>query len=155
MSLTGIAALIAAASFAVLALTAVYVAVRLTAVFGAAAALIRQAGEGQRAALARVNAVADRASAQLDRAEAITASMDELGAGMEELAGQVSAVAAFGRTVAGSVISGPAGKVAAVAYGVRHAVSLRRGGGRRTLPGELVAEGRDPGIVRGGNGARR
>lgn len=155
MSLTGIAALITAASFAVLALTAVYAAVRLNRLFGAATALIRQTSEGQRSALARVNAAVDRASAQLDRTETINASMDELGAGMEELAGQVGAMAAFGRTVAGSVVSGPVGKAAAVAYGVRHAVGLRRGGGRRALPGEIVADGQDPGLVRDKNGARR
>lgn len=137
MSLTGIAALIAAVSFAVLALTAVYVAVRLSGVFGAATALIRQTGERQQAALARVNAAVDRANAQLDRTGEINASMDELGAGMTELAGQVTAMAAFGKTIAGAVVGGPVGKAAAVAYGLRHAVALRRGP-RRALPGEVV-----------------
>ncbi|HEX8008541.1 MAG TPA: hypothetical protein VF482_19185, partial [Trebonia sp.] len=56
------------------------------------------------------------------------------GAGMSELAGQMSALAGFGRAVA----SGPVGRAAAVAYGVRHAVTLRRGGARRTLPGRVV-----------------
>ena len=72
-----------------------------------------------------------------DRAEVVAASMDELGAGMTELAGQVSALAGFGRTLAGTVVSGPVGRAAAVGYGVWHAVGLRRGG-RRALPGEVV-----------------
>jgi uncharacterized protein YoxC len=138
MSLTGIAALIAAVSFAVIALTTVYVAVRLSRLFGAAATWIRQASEGQESVLARVNAVVDRTNAQLDRTEAVTGGMDKLGEGMTELAGQVNAMAAFGRSVAGSLVGGPVGKAAAVAYGVRHAVGLRRGSRRRTLPGEVV-----------------
>ena len=64
----------------------------------------------------------DRAGRQLDRTESVAASMDELDAGMAELAGQVTALAGLGRTIAG----GPVGRVGALAYGVRHAVSLRR-----------------------------
>jgi len=42
--------------------------------------------------------------------------------------------------VAGAVVGGPIGRAAAVAYGVRHAVGLRRGTRTRTgaLPGQLV-----------------
>ncbi|MGH3171836.1 MAG: DUF948 domain-containing protein [Trebonia sp.] len=154
MSLTGIAALIAAVSFAVIALTAVYVAVRLSRLFGAAAALIRQTGEGQESMLARVNAVVDRTNSQLDRTEAVTGGMDKLGEGMNDLAGQVNALAAFGRTVAGSVVGGPVGKAAAVAYGVRHAMGLRNGK-RRTLRGEIVDGGRGALSVEGKKGAAR
>ena len=78
-------------------------------------------------------AAVDRAGRQLDRTESVTDSMDELGAGMTELAGQVTALAGLGRAIAG----GPVGRVAALAYGVRHAVSLRRTT-RRTLPGRVV-----------------
>ena len=53
--------------------------------------------------------------------------MDELGTGMTELAGQVTALAGLGRAIAG----GPVGRVGALAYGVRHAVSLRRTPGAR------------------------
>ena len=67
--------------------------------------------------------------------------MDELGAGMAELAGQVSAVAGFGRALAG----GPVGRAAAVAYGVRRAVGLRREA-RRALTGAVVA--REDGAAR-------
>lgn len=138
MSVTGIAALIAAVSFAVLALTAVIVAIRLTGVLGALTALIREVGEGHETVLARVNAAVDRTNAQLDRTEAVTVGMDKLGEGMHELSDQVNALTAFGRSMAGAVVGGPAGKAAAVAYGVRHAVGQRRNGGRRTLPGEIV-----------------
>jgi hypothetical protein len=33
---------------------------------------------------------------------------------------------------------GPVGRMGALAYGVRHAVSLRRGGPRNALPGRVV-----------------
>jgi hypothetical protein len=133
MTVTGIAALIAAGSFAVLAVAGAYLAVRLTRVLGDATALIRETRADQQALLARASAAVDRAHAQLDRAEAVSGSMDELGAGMSELAGQMSALAGLGRAVA----AGPVGRAAAVAYGVRHAMTLRRAG-RRTLPGRVV-----------------
>ena len=87
MSATGIAALIAAGSFAVLALTGVYLAIRVTRVLGDAATLVRETRAGQEALLVRANAAVDRANDQLDRAAVVNASMDELGAGMAELAG--------------------------------------------------------------------
>ena len=86
------------------------------------------------AAVDGAQAAVDRAGGQLDRTESVTASMDELGTGMAELAGQVTALAGLGRAIAG----GPVGRVGALAYGVRHAVSLRRAGSRRTLPGRVV-----------------
>ena len=133
MSLTSVAALIAAMSFAVLACTGVYLAVRLTRVVGDAAALVRETRADQQDLLARANAAVDRAHAQLDSTEAVSARMDELGAGMTELAGQLSALAGLGRALA----AGPVGRAAAVAYGVRHAVTLRRDA-RRALPGQVV-----------------
>jgi uncharacterized protein YoxC len=138
MSLTGVAALIAAVSLAVLACAGLYLAVRLTRVLDDASALVRETRADQKVLVARANAAVDRASAQLDRAEVVSASMDELGAGMTELAGQVSALAGFGRTLAGTVVGGPVGRTAAVGYGVWHAVGLRRGTRRRALPGEVV-----------------
>lgn len=139
MTLTGLAALIAAVSFAVLAVTVVYLAVRCSRLLGDAATLVRETKAGQQALLVRANAAVDRANAQLDRHEAVTASMDELGASVTELAGQASALAGIGRTVAGALIGGPAGKAAAIAYGVRHAVGIRRGTRQRqALPGRVV-----------------
>jgi|SRR6516162_9077798 len=133
MNLTSVAALIAAMSFAVLACAGVYLAVRLTRVLGDAATLVREMRADQQALFARANAAVDRAHAQLDRTEGVSASMDELGDSVTELNGQLSALAGLGRALA----AGPVGRAAAVAYGVRHAVVLRRGA-RRALPGQVV-----------------
>jgi hypothetical protein len=62
--------------------------------------------------------------------------MDELGTGMTELAGQVTALAGLGRTIA----AGPVGRMGALAYGVRHAVG-RRSRRRRTLPATVIENG--------------
>lgn len=140
MNLTGVAALIAAVSFAVLACAGVYLAIRFTKVLGDAATLVRETRADQQALFARANAAVDRASAQLDRTEAATTAVADLGDSMTELAGQASALAGIGKTVAGAVVGGPVGKAAAVASGIRYAVSLRRGTASRpgALPGEVV-----------------
>jgi uncharacterized protein YoxC len=140
MSLTGIAALIAAVSFAVLACAGVYLAVRFTRVLGDAATLVRETQAGQQALFARAGAAVERAHAQLDKAEAVTTSMDDLGESITELAGQAATLAGLGRTVGGALVSGPLGRAAAVAYGVRHAVGIRRGTRPRrgALPGQVV-----------------
>jgi uncharacterized protein YoxC len=149
MSLTGIAALIAALSFAVLACAGVYLAVRFTRVLDDAATLVRDTRSDQRALFARANTAVDRANAQLDLTEAATASVGELGTAMTELAGQASALAGIGRTVAGAVVGGPLGKAAAVAYGIRHAVAVRSGTRRRRpLPGQVVAGAERPAAER-------
>ena len=153
--MTGIAALIAAVSFAVLVLTVVIVAIRLSGLFGAAATLIKETRDGQESLLARANAAVDRTNATLDRTETVTVSMDKLGAGMNELSDQVNALSAFGKTMAGAVVSGPAGKAAAVAYGFRHAVGLRTGGSRRTLRGEVVEKKETARSVRDRKGPAR
>jgi len=140
MSLTGVAALIAAVSFAVLAGAGLYLAVRFTRLLGDAATLVRETRSDQQALFARANTAVDRANAQLDLTEAATASVGELGTAMTELAGQASALAGVGRTVAGAVVGGPIGRAAAVAYGVRHAVGVRTGARtRRPLAGQVLA----------------
>lgn len=150
MTTIGIAAMIAAVSFAVLVLTGVIIAIRLSGVISAAGTLIKETKDGQESLLARANAAVERTNATLDRTETVTSSMDKLGAGMNELSDQVNALSAFGRTVAGAVVSGPAGKAAAVAYGVKHAVVLRsKNGGKRTLPGQVVADTHPRRAVRG------
>jgi len=135
MSLTGVAALIAAVSFAVTASAVVYLALRFTRVLSDAATLVRESRADSRALFARANAAVDRASAQLDRTEEATAAVADLGDSMTELAGQASALAGIGRSVAGAVVGGPVGRAAAVAYGVRHAIGLRRG--TMSRPGAL------------------
>ena len=127
MSLTGVAALIAAVSFAVIACTVVYLALRATRVLSDAATLVRETQVGQRSLFARANAAIDRAETQLASTEAATAAVADLGDSMTELAGQAKALAGIGRSVAGAVVGGPVGRAAAVAYGVRHAIGLRRG----------------------------
>jgi hypothetical protein len=147
MNAAELAALIAAVFWALLVCVGVFVLFRLGRLLSESSRLVadvRERGDVllQRAqtAVDGAQAAVDRAGQQLDRTESVTASMDELGAGMTELAGQVTALAGLGRAIA----SGPVGRVAAVAYGVRHAVGLRRPA-RRTLPGHLVKRGELPG----------
>jgi methyl-accepting chemotaxis protein len=141
--MTGLAALIAAISFALLALAGVFALVKMARLMSESTRLVtsvRERGDvlidRAQAAVDGAQAAVDRAGRQLDRAETVTASMDELGAGMAELAGQVTALTSLGKAIAG----GPAGRAAALAYGVRHAVGLRRAA-RRALPGSVVERG--------------
>src|ERR1700761_4173630 len=156
MTLTGVAALIVAVSFAVLACAGVYLAVRFTRVLGDAATLVRETRADQQALFARANAAVDRASAQLDRTEAATAAVADLGDSMTELAGQASALAGIGKSVAGAVVGGPLGRAAALAYGVKHAVGVRRGTVQRqgALPGRVVSGAELPAAGRGRTRAR-
>lgn len=157
MNLTGVAALVAAVSFAVLACAGVYLAIRFTKVLGDAATLVRETRTDQQALFVRANAAVDRATAQLDRTEAATAAVADLGDSMTELAGQANALAGIGKTVAGAVVSGPVGKAAAVASGIRYAVGLRRGIANRpgALPGEIVSKAELAPATRRKAGARR
>jgi hypothetical protein len=148
MNAAELAALIAAVFWALLVCVGVFVLFRLGRLLSESSRLVadvRERGDVllQRAqtAVDGAQAAVDRAGQQLDRTESVTAGLDELGAGMTELAGQVTALAGLGRVIAG----GPVGRVAAVAYGVRHAVALRRRPGRRTLPGHLVKRDERPG----------
>jgi len=138
------AALIAAVFWALLVSVGVLVLFRLGRLLGESSRLVADLRERGDVLLQRAQAAADgaqaavdRAGRQLDRAESVTASMDELGTGMAELAGQVTALAGLGRAIAG----GPVGRMGALAYGVRHAVSLRR---PRALSGHVVERG-EPG----------
>ena len=140
-----LAALIAAVFWALLVCVGVFVLFRLGRLLSESSKLVadvRERGDvlltRAQAAVDGAQAAVDRAGKQLDQTESVTASMDELGAGMAELAKQVTAVAGLGR----AITAGPVGRVAAVAYGVRHAVSLRRpdpgNARRRTLPGRVL-----------------
>ncbi len=143
MNAAELAALIAAVFWALLVCVGVFVLFRLGRLLSESSKLVadvRDRGDVllQRAqqAVDGAQAAVDRAGRQLDRSESVTASMDELGAGMTELADQVSALAGLGRAIAG----GPVGRVGALAYGVRHAVSLRRTP-KAALPGRVVERG--------------
>ena len=146
MNAAELAALIAAVFWAVLVCVGVFVLFRLGRLLSQSSKLVadvRERGDvlltRAQAAVDGAQAAADRAGKQLDRTESVTASMDELSAGMTELAGQVTALAGLGRAIA----AGPVGRMGALAYGVRHAMSLRRPGGaaRRTLPGSVMDRG--------------
>jgi uncharacterized protein YoxC len=121
-----VAAMIAAVSFAVLVIAAIVALIRLANALKGATKLV---ADGQEI-LGRASAAVDRANGQLDRTDVVAASMDELGTGMAQLADQVQTVAGLGRALAAS----PAGKAAAFAHGVRHAVGKRR---HPTVRGEL------------------
>ena len=140
-----LAALIAAVFWALLVCVGVFVLFRLGRLLSESSKLVadvRERGDvlqqQAEAAVDGAQAAVDRAGRQLDRAESVTASMDELGAGMTDLARQVTALAGVGR----ALTAGPVGRAAALAYGVRHAVSLRRSGpknaGGRALPGRVL-----------------
>jgi hypothetical protein len=142
MNAAELAALIAAVFWALLVCVGVFVLFRLGRLLSESSKLVADVRErsdvlltSAQAAVDGAQAAVDRAGCQLDRTESVTASMDELGAGMSELAGQVNALAALGRAIA----AGPAGRLGALAYGVRHATSLRRP--RRTLPGRVIGRG--------------
>jgi X-X-X-Leu-X-X-Gly heptad repeat protein len=140
MNAAELAALIAAVAFAVLVCVGVFVLFRLGRFLSEGSKLMAETRERggvlldrAQAAVDGAQAAVDRADRQLDHSASVTASMTELGDGMSELAGQVSALTGGVRAIA----SGPVGRVGAVAYGIRHAVSLRRSG-RRTVPGRVV-----------------
>ena len=153
MNAAELAALIAAVFWALLVCVGVFVLFRLGRLLSESSKLVadvRERGDvlltGAQATVDGAQAAVDRAGRQLDRSESVTASMDELGTGMAELAGQVTALAGLGRMIADS----PVGRTAALAYGVRHAVGLRRAA-RRTLPGRVIERGE---LARGGKVAR-
>jgi uncharacterized protein YoxC len=139
------AALIAAVFWALLVTVGVFVLFRLGRLVNESTKLVTEVREHGDTLLQRAHqavdgaqAAVDRANTQLDQTESVTASMDELNTGMSELAGQVTALAGLGRSIAG----GPVGRTAALAYGVRHAISLRRAGAtKRTVPGRVVGRG--------------
>lgn len=158
MNVAELAALIAAVFWALLVCVGVFVLFRLGRFLSESSRLVadlRVRGDMllQRAQTAAdgAQAAVDRAGRQLDRTESVAAGMDELGAGMNELAGQVTALAGLGRSIA----NGPVGRAGALAYGVKHAVGLRRSG-RRTLPGRVVERGAlaETGSSRRGRGSR-
>jgi uncharacterized protein YoxC len=138
-----IAALIAAVFWALLVCVGVFVLARLGRLLSESSRLVvalRERGDvllqRAQAAVDGAQAAVDRANQQLDRTESVTASMNELEAGMTELAGQVTALAGLGRAIG----DGPVGRVGALAYGVRHAVNLRRTN-RRPVPGRVMERG--------------
>ncbi len=169
MNAAALAALIAAVFWALLVCVGVVVLLRLGRLLSASTALVSDVRERTdvllqraQAAVDGAQAAVDRAGQQLGRTESVTASMDELGAGMAELAALVrgdelapggdppGSPRSWGEAFPPKPPRPPWGRTAALAYGVRHAVGLRRAG-RRTLPGRVVERGQ---LARGGKAAR-
>ena len=143
MNTAELAALIAAVFWALLVCVGVFVLFRVARLMSESTRLVADLRERADVLLQRAQtavdgaqAAVDRADRQLDKTESVTASMDELGAGMAELAGQVTALAGLGRAIA----AGPVGRTAALAYGVRRAIGLRRAA-RRTVRGRVMERG--------------
>ncbi|HEX9066624.1 MAG TPA: hypothetical protein VF843_16060, partial [Streptosporangiaceae bacterium] len=122
-----LAALIAAAFFAVAMCAAVYVLARLGGLIGAATKLVTSYQAGADDLLARSRATVDRADAQLARTGALADGVDEVAASMSELSEQVSAVAGTARVIA-TGLGTPVLRIAAAGHGVRYALALRRSG---------------------------
>jgi uncharacterized protein YoxC len=125
MNTAQLAALIAAVFFAAGVCVAAYALIKLARLLTEATRLLTGTREQADLVVRQAQAAIDRTNEQLDRTDAITANMNEVSANVAELTGHVSALAGLGRALA----AGPVGKAAAVAYGVRHAVGMRRGGG--------------------------
>src|SRR5712692_1020814 len=95
-----LAALIAAAFFAVGVCAAVFVLARLGRLIAAATALVTSYQDSADDLLARARATVARADRQLARTGALADGVDEVADSMSELAGQVSAVAGTARLIA-------------------------------------------------------
>lgn len=119
-----LAALIAAVFFAGGVCVAVYSLLKLAGLLTAATGYLTGMRQQTDALIEQAHAAIDRTNEQLDRTDAITSNMNEVTANVAELTEHVSALAALGRALA----AGPAGKASAIAYGVRHAIDLRRAG---------------------------
>lgn len=119
-----LAALIAAGFFALGVCVAVFVLFKLARLTTAATRYLSGMRERTDTVIEQAHAAIGRTNAELDRAEVITANMDQVTANVAELTGHISTLATAAKTVA----AGPVGKVGALAFGVRRAVSLRRQG---------------------------
>jgi uncharacterized protein YoxC len=130
-----LAALIVAVFFAAGVCVGAYALIKLTGLLTEATRYLTGLRERTDAVIEQAHAAIDRTNDQLNRTEAITANMDKVSANVAELTEHVSALAGLGRALA----SGPVGKAAAVAYGVRRAVGLRRAGdGSRVIAAQAV-----------------
>jgi uncharacterized protein YoxC len=124
-----VAALIAAAAFAVGVCAAIYALLKLARLATEATRYLTGMRQRTDELIEQARAAIDRTNEQLARTEVITANANEVTANVAELTEQMSALAGLGRALA----AGPIGKAAAFAYGVRRAVSLRRDGGNRRV----------------------
>jgi hypothetical protein len=120
-----LAALIAAAFFAVTMCAAVYVLIRLASLISAATSLVTSYQAGAQDVLARSRAAVERADEQLARTGAMADGVDAVAESMADLSVQVSAVAGTAKLIA-SGLGTPVLRLAAAGHGVRHALAVRR-----------------------------
>jgi hypothetical protein len=128
VSVAQLAALIAAGFFAVGVCALVFVLLRLAGLISRANRILTDYSGRASALIEQAQAAVSRTNEQLARTDAITASMDEVTANMAELSGHVSALAGLARGISAG-LGAPLLRVAAFAFGVRRAVSLRRAPG--------------------------
>jgi hypothetical protein len=137
-----LAALIAAAFFAVGTCAGVYVLLRLAGLISAATRLVAGYQTQSDELMRRARAAVDRADEQLARTGALAESVDKVSASMSDLSEQVSAVAGTARLIAAG-LGTPVLRLAAAGHGVRHAFTMRRmrsaGAAGGTAPAEQVA----------------
>src|SRR5437763_4707351 len=129
-----LAALIAAVFFAAGVCVASYALIKLARLTTETIRYVTGTRERTDLLIEQAQAAIDRTNEQLARTDAITANMTQVSADVAELTEQVSALAGLGR----ALVAGPVGKAAAVAYGVRHAVALRRLDGGAAPAGRAV-----------------
>jgi hypothetical protein len=129
-----LAALIAAGFFAIGMCAVVFVLLRLAGLISHANRVLTDYGDSATSLIERAQAAVDRTSEQLERTDSITTNMDDVTSNMAELSGHVSALAGLARGISAS-LGGSLLRVSAFAYGVRHAVELRRPS-RVAVPGQ-------------------
>jgi uncharacterized protein YoxC len=139
-----LAALIAAVFFAGGVCVAGYALLKIARLAGEATKYVSGMHERIDVVIDQAHAAIDRTNEQLDRTDAITSNMNEVTANVAKLTEHVSALAALGRALA----AGPVGKAAAVGYGVRRAVGIRRAGGRQVIAAPAITGRRADGPVR-------
>ncbi len=149
-----LAALIAAAFFAVGVCAAVYVLVKVARLVTAATSLVTSYQASADDLLQRTRAVVERADEQLARTGALADGVDQVAASMSDLSEQVAAVAGTTRLIA-SGLGAPVLRLAAAGHGVRRAIAIRgpaaqslnfvpTAGRRRSGPGGRSLTGSGP-----------
>jgi len=153
-----VAALIAAAFFAIGMCAAVYVLIRLAGLISASTRLLTSYQAGADDVLAQARATVARADEQLTRTGALADSVDDVATSMADLSVQVSAVAGTAKLIA-SGLGTPVLRLAAAGHGVRHALAMRRSGHSEQRvalrDGARVGAAADGTRVRAADGARR
>src|SRR5215468_6695967 len=144
-----VAALIAAAFFAIGMCAAVYVLIRLAGLISASTRLLTSYQAGADDVLAQARATVARADEQLTRTGALADGVDDVATSMADLSVQVSAVAGTAKLIA-SGLGTPVLRLAAAGHGVRHALAMRRSG----HSGQRVALRDEARLRAAGDGAR-